>query len=175
MELRIATPCPKSWDDLVGNHRVRYCSQCHLNVYNLAEIPRTEVEALIRKKEGRFCGRLYVQPGRKASTRECPAGRDQLVLRRVRNFVAVMLIAAFGWVCRSQAGPVSDQLPPWIQDLVKSPPPPPPPEDDPTIIFNTGHFVLGEIADFPCPTLPPAPQPPVPQKGRIQGKYSWNE
>jgi hypothetical protein len=63
MNLQISSPCPKSWDDLVGDHRIRYCGECRLNVYNLAEMPRVEVEALVRSTEGRLCGRLYLLVG----------------------------------------------------------------------------------------------------------------
>jgi hypothetical protein len=138
MELRIATPCPKSWDDLAGDDRVRFCRQCNLNVYNLAQIPRAEVEELIRKREGRFCGRLYVQPDRKASTRDCPTGRDRLVMRRVAKLIAVLLVSVFGWLWRGQTEPVPDDLPEWTQRLVKPATPPPVVEE----------YELGEI-DFP--------------------------
>ena len=67
MELRISSPCPKSWDELVGDDKIRYCGQCRLNVYNLAEMPKEEVEALVRKTEGRLCGRLYMRGDKKAA------------------------------------------------------------------------------------------------------------
>ena len=63
MELRISSPCPKSWDDLVGDDRIRYCGQCRLNVYNFAEMGREEVERIVRRSEGRICGTLFVRGG----------------------------------------------------------------------------------------------------------------
>ncbi len=32
--VRIASPCSASWDDMVGDERVRFCGQCTKNVYN---------------------------------------------------------------------------------------------------------------------------------------------
>lgn len=36
--LRIAAPCPADWDQMFSfeDERVRFCSQCNLNVYNLS-------------------------------------------------------------------------------------------------------------------------------------------
>jgi hypothetical protein len=41
-----------------GDGRVRFCRLCGLNVYDLSEMTRAEVEALSSKTEGRLCGRL---------------------------------------------------------------------------------------------------------------------
>ena len=46
MDLQISSPCPLSWENLVGDNRVRYCGQCKLNVYNLAEMSPEEVEQM---------------------------------------------------------------------------------------------------------------------------------
>ena len=50
--LRIATPCPVGWDQMTGDSRVRFCDQCRLNVYNIAELRRTEARSLDRVNEG---------------------------------------------------------------------------------------------------------------------------
>ena len=36
--LKIAAPCPADWDQMFSfeDERVRFCSQCNLNVYNLS-------------------------------------------------------------------------------------------------------------------------------------------
>lgn len=138
VKLIVATPCPKSWDEMAGSHRVRTCSECNLNVYNLAAIPRGEIPALIRKKEGRFCGRLYLLGDRKAATRDCPTGRDRLILRRVGTLVAVLLVAAFGWICRSVPGPEREQFPRWAQEVLRYVDPPP---SNPTGCYITGVIV----------------------------------
>lgn len=59
--LRIAAPCSTDWDQMFSfeDERVRFCSQCNLNVYNLSDMSRQEAEDLITKTEGRLCVRFY--------------------------------------------------------------------------------------------------------------------
>jgi hypothetical protein len=57
--LRIASPCPISWDEMSGNNRVRFCNYCHLNVYNISEMSAREAQNLIAATEGRLCARLF--------------------------------------------------------------------------------------------------------------------
>ena len=49
--IRIASPCPVSWDRMTGDERVRHCDECQLSVYNIAELTRPEAEALIAAKK----------------------------------------------------------------------------------------------------------------------------
>lgn len=155
MKLRVASPCPKSWDAMVGNHRVRYCSECNLNVYNLAVIPRSELRALIKKKEGRFCGRLYLLGDRKAATRDCPTGRARGILRRLGTLVAVLLVAAFGWICRSHPGPEREQLPGWAQEFLGRVDGPSTPEEPTiTVTHPTQCYITGLIQVDPAPLQP---------------------
>ena len=34
-DLRVASPCPASWDAMVGDDRVRFCGQCQKSVYDI--------------------------------------------------------------------------------------------------------------------------------------------
>ena len=56
--LRIATPCPVSWEQMSGDNRVRFCDQCQLKVYNITALSRAEAESLIASSEGRLCARI---------------------------------------------------------------------------------------------------------------------
>ena len=87
--LRVATPCPKAWDDMVGDHRVRFCDQCHLNVYNLAELTQKETQQLIAASEGRLCGRLFRRADGTVLTKDCPVGLQALRKRISRRAAAV--------------------------------------------------------------------------------------
>jgi len=75
---------------MTGNNRVRFCSECHLNVYNFAELTRPEAEDLLRSTEGRICGRLYRRADGTVITKDCPVG-----LRTARQRVARVATAAF--------------------------------------------------------------------------------
>jgi hypothetical protein len=90
--LRIATPCPASWERMAGDKRVRHCTECSLNVYNFAEMTRDEVRALLARSEGRVCARLYRRSDGTMLTRDCPTGLREL--RRRASRVAAAAVAA---------------------------------------------------------------------------------
>ncbi len=90
--LRVAAPCEISWDSMAGDERVRHCSLCSLNVYNVSEMTRDEVRELLARTEGRLCGRLYRRADGTILTRDCPTGLR--ALRRRASRVAAALIAA---------------------------------------------------------------------------------
>ncbi len=58
-DLKIQTPCPKSWDELLGDERKRFCSECSLHVHNSAGLTRREAEGLVKGADGgRVCMRI---------------------------------------------------------------------------------------------------------------------
>lgn len=100
--LRVATPCPVSWEQMTGDARVRFCDHCQLNVYNISELSRVEAESLIASTEGRICARLYRRGDGTVLTKDCPVGLRALRMRVSKRaaavFAAVVSIssAAFG-------------------------------------------------------------------------------
>ena len=81
--IKIASACHARWEDMSGNDRARFCSQCNKNVYNFSAMTRAEVESLIREKEGRLCGRFYRRRDGRILTNDCEVGvklkRNRLV------------------------------------------------------------------------------------------------
>jgi hypothetical protein len=73
-QIRIASPCHASWDEMQGDERVRFCEQSRLNVYNLSSMSAAEAAALVRKKEGRLCTRYYARADGTMLVDNCPAG-----------------------------------------------------------------------------------------------------
>ncbi|MFT5051643.1 MAG: hypothetical protein ACI8QZ_003063 [Chlamydiales bacterium] len=57
-ELDIQTPCPRSWDSLVGDSRKRFCSECSLHVHNSEALTRTEARDLVLESTERVCMRI---------------------------------------------------------------------------------------------------------------------
>jgi len=117
--LRVATPCPMSWDQMTGDNRVRFCDQCQLNVYNIAELSRIETEALIASTEGRLCARLFRRADGTVITKDCPVGlralRRRVAKRTAAIFAAIVGLssAAFGQESSSQdksAEPVQTKI-----------------------------------------------------------------
>jgi len=60
--IQIRKPCPKLWDDLQGDERRRFCSECSLHVLNAAELTRREAEELVAGAQGRVCMRIEYDP-----------------------------------------------------------------------------------------------------------------
>jgi len=90
--VRVASPCPTSWEKMAGDERVRHCQECKLNVYNLSEMTRAEAERLIASREGRLCVRFYQRADGMIITRDCPWGLRVLV-RRVSRVAGAALSA----------------------------------------------------------------------------------
>lgn len=88
--LRIASPCSVGWERMVGDDRVRFCNQCDLNVYNISNMTRKQVEALVLSTEGRLCVRLYKRTDGTVITQDCPVG-----LRALRRRVSRIASATF--------------------------------------------------------------------------------
>ena len=97
--LRIATPCSADWDQMFSfeDERVRFCSQCNLNVYNLSGMSRQEAEALITKTEGRLCVRFYRRADGSVLTQNCPVGL-KAIKHRVAWLAQVVLGMALSFV-----------------------------------------------------------------------------
>jgi len=132
-----------SWDDLVGDDRIRYCGKCKQNVYNLADMKAQEVEAIVRKTEGRLCGQLYLRGDRTASLRDCPSTARRVVLQRIVATASVLFLALFATLFRGMEGPDRSGLPVWLQDIAEI--------IDPRPVRRSSR-VVGEI----CPlALPP--------------------
>jgi len=90
--LRIATPCPISWEQMRGNDQVRFCDHCQLNVYNISELSKLEAQTLIASTEGRLCARLYRRADGTVLTKDCPVGLRALRLRVSKRVAAVFAL-----------------------------------------------------------------------------------
>jgi hypothetical protein len=90
--IRVAAPCPASWEQMQGDSRVRHCGECKLNVYNLSEMTREQAESLIASREGRLCVRFYRRADGTVLTRNCPRGLEAMV-RRVSRIAGAVVTA----------------------------------------------------------------------------------
>ena len=95
--IRIASPCRSDWNQMYGDERRRFCSECKLNVYNLSGMTRDEAEQLVMNAEGRLCVRFFRRKDGKILTQDCPVGWVAVKLRVQRTLVAVTsLLVGFG-------------------------------------------------------------------------------
>jgi hypothetical protein len=99
--IKIAAPCSADWDQMFSfeDKRVRFCSQCNLNVYNLSDMSRQEAEALITKTEGRLCVRYFRRADGSILTQNCPVG-----LRAIKRRVAWVAQVVLGMVLSFVSG-----------------------------------------------------------------------
>jgi hypothetical protein len=97
-DLQIASPCSASWDSMVGTDRVRYCTSCKLNVYNLSGMSREEAEELIGLRDGRSCVRFFRRADGTVMTTDCPVGAHGWFVRSmlIVASAAALVLLAFG-------------------------------------------------------------------------------
>ena len=110
-KIRVAAPCKSEWKWMYCDARVRFCSQCNLNVYNLSAMSKEEAELLILRTEGRLCVRFYRRKDGTILTSNCPVGlrsiRDKFTSAKARIIAALVSFAVytsvmFGWYSSRQ-------------------------------------------------------------------------
>lgn len=103
--IKIATPCLITWEQMVGDERVRFCNHCQLNVYNLSSLSQAKAEELLASTEGRLCARLYRRSDGTVITKDCPVGLKALRRRVSQTAAAVFaLIGSLSTVAFGQGG-----------------------------------------------------------------------
>jgi hypothetical protein len=88
--IRVASPCPANWDEMFGDERKRFCSECKLSVYNLSDMTRSEAENLLINSEGRLCVRYYKRADGTVLTTDCPIGWAKLKRRLSKASTAIV-------------------------------------------------------------------------------------
>src|SRR5215831_9744651 len=94
--LKVASPCPANWDDMIGNDKVRFCGQCNLNVYNISGMSMKDAENLITRCEGRLCVRYYQRRDGTILTDDCPVGL-RAIRRRTRRIATATISAVLSF------------------------------------------------------------------------------
>lgn len=60
--ISVKVPCTESWDEMIGNNEVRFCSHCAKNVHNLSAMTRAKAEKLVKDSNGKLCVRYVKTP-----------------------------------------------------------------------------------------------------------------
>jgi hypothetical protein len=94
-KLKIASPCPADWNNMYGDERKRFCSDCKLHVYNLSDMTRQEAENFLINSEGRVCVKFYRRKDGTVLTNNCPVGLAK-VKKRVAHATTAIFASAFG-------------------------------------------------------------------------------
>lgn len=94
-DIRVASPCTMSWDDMTGGDRVRFCAACQKNVFNIADMTRKEAMDLFRSTEGRVCARFYRRKDGTILTADCPVG-VRMAAKRAKKALFAAVGASLG-------------------------------------------------------------------------------
>jgi hypothetical protein len=90
--VRVASPCNASWDEMLGDDRVRFCTSCEKNVFNLSAMTREDAERLLAERlNGELCVRFYQRADGTVMTQDCPVG-----VTKKRRKLAVLAAAGAG-------------------------------------------------------------------------------
>lgn len=140
--LRIASPCGEDWSAMVGDERVRRCSRCEKDVFDLSAMTSAEAESLLASHRalpegGMPCVRFYRRSDGTILTTDCVEGT---ATRRIVQAVAAAALVAGASATASALAP--EDRPAHVTHY----PPPPPivllsPEPPP---------VLGEVCQGAC-------------------------
>lgn len=93
----VAAPCPMSWENMSGDDKVRHCSGCSRNVYNLSAMSDSEAESFLQVNGSSQCLTFYRRSDGTVMTDNCPRGlkaiRDRIKLwsRVAAGFLASMV------------------------------------------------------------------------------------
>ena len=172
--IRVAAPCSASWDQMVGDGRVRACAECNKNVYNLSDMTRDEAEAVIRETEGRLCVRYFERADGTILLKDCEVGVKRRRRRRVVAVGAAAGLAAslFGYRQAQREsytlGQMKLETPVELVEINTPPALPAPPHEP--LRATTGAAVLVHVTPVPprpVMGVPPRPvmgEPPAPRR-----------
>jgi hypothetical protein len=118
-QVRIASPCSESWENMTGSEQVRFCGRCEKRVYNLSAMPAEEAEALLSRKRFGVCIQLAKRADGTLVTSDCPVGAKRSQ-RTTALAVASLLVTAAG--CDQEQQPVAEAT----QSVASEPPSPTP-------------------------------------------------
>jgi hypothetical protein len=92
--LRVASPCPEKWENMVGDATRRFCGRCAKNVYDLSAMTREEAERFVLGAVGPVCVTMRKRSDGTVITGDCPAGVRRKRVRRGALAVVVSGAAA---------------------------------------------------------------------------------
>lgn len=115
--LNVKSPCQESWDEMIGNEQVRFCSHCAKDVHDLSSMTRTQAEKLVKRANGNLCVRYVKTPQGKLIT--APPKFTQ-IKRRMRVAAGVFAASlALSTIAYSQQSESAERQVNWTQTVKK--------------------------------------------------------
>ena len=158
--IKVASPCSADWNEMNGDARKRFCSDCKLNVYNLSEMTKQDAENLLMKSEGRLCVRFYQRADGTVITQDCPVGWQAVKKRisKVSAAVASLVISLFASLGINFAySKFTESTYQRTMGTVAYPTSTPTPKATPKATPEP-RITMGEIAEPPAPKNTPKPK-----------------
>jgi hypothetical protein len=72
--VRVASPCPERWEDMIGDDRMRFCARCAKNVYDLSSMSREVADQFLREQREPVCVTFLRRRDGKIMTSDCAPG-----------------------------------------------------------------------------------------------------
>jgi hypothetical protein len=88
--IQVASPCTASWEEMLGDDRVRFCNKCSKHVYNLSSMTSDEARAVVHETEGELCARFFRRADGTVLTSDCPEGARRRRRRRLTLYAAAV-------------------------------------------------------------------------------------
>lgn len=156
--IKIASPCSASWEEMFGNERKRFCGDCKLNVYNLSGMTKYDAENLLMNSEGSVCVRYFRRSDGTVLTADCPVG-----WAKVKQRLSVCTTAIFSLFIALTGGLFAVAMLRKPAEIVRRMAMP--------YATPTPHPIMGEIA-LQTPKPSPTPTPNKKPEGWTVGKLA---
>lgn len=78
-QVRLASPCSTSWEEMLGTGNVRFCKHCSKHVYDMTSLTQLEAEELLVRHEGKLCAQVYLRNDGTILTADCWVGKKRVV------------------------------------------------------------------------------------------------
>jgi hypothetical protein len=96
-EIQIPSPCPVAWEWMTGDDRVRHCSQCNCNVYDISALPAAEGERLLDRTAGGLCVQISRRSDGSVVTADAPLNaRSEPNRRTFGRWMFLSVASLFG-------------------------------------------------------------------------------
>lgn len=163
-QIRVASPCPAKWEEMVGNDRKRFCLSCDKHVFNLSALSREDAEQFLAENAGgEVCVRYYQRADGTIMTSDCSVGVRRKNRKKLALAVAGAGAMAFGAVAalmhhrkEQEVGKIAmgaiampDPRPTDPADLLGPPPP--------AANFDESPRPLRQMGGVHVPHVPPPP------------------
>lgn len=94
IKLKVASPCPASWDQMKGDDAVRHCESCDKDVFQISHMSTEQVEHFLLARKGlRTCVRFYQRADGTLLTSDCSVGKKA---KRKKQVLSAAAAAAIG-------------------------------------------------------------------------------